>query len=221
MLTVSLSPEFRRTCPLFAGALVLASVRNSPSPPALLEEMEAWAEKIRSSYDTSSIKLRPGIHTTRQAYKSLGKDPSRYRPACEQLARRVLQGKWLYSINTVVDLVNIASLFCGYATAALDQDRIEGETLTLGIGREGEPYEAIGRGQLNVERLPIYRDELGGIATPTSDNVRTMVSLETHRLAVLINAYDGDRRMLEETTQLVQELLCRYACSDGGEVFFY
>lgn len=221
MLTISLSPEFRRACPQFVGALVLASVRNAPSSPALLEEMEAWAEKIRASYDISSIKLRPGIHATRQAYKALGKDPSRYRPACEQLSRRVLQGKGLYSINTVVDLVNLASLFSGYATAALDQDRIAGQTLTLSIGQEGEPYEGIGRGRLNVECLPIYRDEQGGVATPTSDNVRTMVSLETRRLAVLINAYDGDRRMLEETVQLTQNLLRRYADSDGGESFYY
>ena len=30
-----------------------------------------------------------------------------------------------------------------------------GDTLTLGIGRAGEPYEGIGRGLLNIEGLPV------------------------------------------------------------------
>ena len=39
----------------------------------------------------------------------------------------------------------------------------------LGIGKSGEPYEGIGRGELNIEGMPVYRDAMGGIGTPTSD----------------------------------------------------
>ena len=221
MIEIKVTDAFRDVCPDFLGAVIEADVENSPTSSELWEEINRYIAQLRTEYTTDSIKQRAGIAATRKAYKKAGKDPSRYRPACEQLARRVLQGKDLYSVDTLVDLVNLASLFSGYSTAALDRDKIEGDTLTLGLGEAGEPYEGIGRGVLNIEHLPVYRDEVGGVATPTSDNVRTMMSPETHHLVVLINGYDGDRKMLEDTIALTQELLRRFANSDGGSYKFY
>ena len=39
-----------------------------------------------------------------------------------------------------------------------DADKIQGTHLELGIGKAGEPFEGIGRGVLNIEGLPVYRD---------------------------------------------------------------
>ena len=221
MIEIKVSDAFRNICPTFLGAVIEADVKNSATSPALWKEIEDYIEKLRAEYTTDTIKERSGILATRQAYKLAGKDPSRYRPACEQLARRVLQGKDLYSVDTLVDLVNLASLFGGYSTAALDRNKIEGDTLTLGLGEAGEPYEGIGRGVLNIEHLPVYRDLKGGVATPTSDNVRTMMSPDTTHLVVLINGYDGDKTMVEDTVKLTQDLLRRFAESDGGISKFY
>ena len=221
MIEINVTDAFRNICPSFLGAVIEADVKNSPTSPELWKEIEDYIEKLRAEYTTDTIKERSGILATRQAYKLAGKDPSRYRPACEQLARRVLQGKDLYSVDTLVDLVNLASLFGGYSTAALDREKIEGDTLTLGLGEAGEPYEGIGRGVLNIEHLPVYRDLKGGVATPTSDNVRTMMSPETTHLVVLINGYDGDKEMVEATVKLTQDLLRRFAESDGGISKFY
>ena len=66
-------------------------------------------------------------------------------------------------------------------------------SLSLGAGREGEPFEAIGRGILNIAHMPVYRDAIGGIGTPTSDNERTKIDLDTRRLLMCINIY-GDGR---------------------------
>ena len=93
---------------------------------------------IVARYTPDTIKDHPGIAATRTAYKACGKDPSRYRPAAEQLARRLLQGKALYSVSTLVDLGNLVSLRSGYATGLLDARHIDGD-LTLGVGRDGEP----------------------------------------------------------------------------------
>ena len=60
-----------------------------------------------------------------------------------------------------------------YSIGGFDADKFVGDTLTLGVGRAGEPYEGIGRGLLNIEGLPVYRDAEGGVGTPTSDNERT------------------------------------------------
>jgi DNA/RNA-binding domain of Phe-tRNA-synthetase-like protein len=161
------------------------------------------------------------IAATRRVYKACGKDPSRYRPASEALIRRVLQGKELYQLNTLVDLVNLASIAYGYSIGGFDADKFEGDTLTLGIGREGEPYEGIGRGMINIHGLPVYRDAKGGVGTPTSDNERTKISDTTTHLVVLINGYDGNEQRVRENATYIQDLLRRYSHSDGGTFFIY
>lgn len=221
MINISTTKEFRDVCPEFIGAAISATVRNTPTPQPLWREIEDFCAELKEKYTTESIKLHSGIDATRKAYKRFGKDPSRYRPACEQLARRVLQGKGLYSVDTLVDLGNLVSLFCGYSTAALDREKIEGDSLTLGIGQPEEPYEGIGRGLLNIEHLPVYRDAIGGVATPTSDNVRTMISAQTQQLVVLINAYDGNKKLLDQAVNLTVRLLQEYAAAKDVCVSYY
>ena len=154
-------------------------------------------------------------------YKACGKDPSRYRPASEALIRRMLQGKELYQRDTLVDLVNLASIAYGYSIGGFDADQFVGDTLTLGIGREGEPYEGIGRGLINIHGLPVYRDAQGGVGTPTSDHERTKMTMETHHLVVLINGYDGNEQRVRENAVYIQQLLRQYAQSDGGTYYIY
>lgn len=221
LLRVSVSDELRAICPGFAGAVVEADVRNAPTPPELWDKINALAKEFSQKYTPETLKLQPGIAATRSAYKTAGKDPSRYRPACEQLARRILQGKGLYSVSTLVDIGNLASVRSGYSTGAIDRDKIRGNEVILGIGCKDEPYETIGRGALNIENMPAYRDAEGAFATPTSDNVRTMLSEGTRRLALFINGYDGDRERVMTTALYVQELLKKYAESDGGDITCY
>ena len=198
-----------------------ASVRNTPYCEALWEEIEALGERYRSFLTTDTVKELSGIAATRRVYRACGKDPSRYRPASEALIRRQLQGKALYQIDTLVDLVNLASIAYGYSIGGFDADKMVGDTLTLGIGREGEPYEGIGRGMINIAGLPVYRDEKGGVGTPTSDNERTKITLETTHLMVLINGYDGDESHVRENAEYIQQLLRKYAESDGGSYYIY
>ena len=76
--------------------------------------------------------------------------------------------------------------------------------------REGEQFEAIGRGLLNIASLPIYRDAVGGIGTPTSDEERTKLTTDTCRLLMCINIY-GEEMSVQETIDLAADLLTRHA----------
>lgn len=197
-MKINVSAEFHNICPNFIGGAILAEVSNSSTTPELWNEIEYISKELQDNYTTETIKSQSGIAATREAYRKAGKDPSRYRPACEQLARRILQGKKLYSIDQLVDLGNLISLYCGYSTAMLDADKICGDIITLGIGSANEAYEGIGRGVLNIENLPVYRDSESGIATPTSDSIRTMITPNTKRILLLINCYDGNKSALED-----------------------
>lgn len=211
MYKITISTDFKAVCPQFLGAAVFAEVENPATPAALWDEICDFIEELRKNFSTDTIKERSGIAATRAAYRAAGKDPSRYRPACEQLVRRVLQGKDLYSVDTLVDLGNLVSLSSGYSTGAIDADKIAGKHIELGIGREGEPYEGIGRGVLNIAHLPVYRDEIGAFASPTSDSTRTMLSADTRHLLLLINGYDGDKSNVDKAATLTADLLTRYA----------
>lgn len=207
--------DLREKWSKYVGGIVYAEFRNTEHSDELWAEIDRYAEELRSKYTVDSIKQISGIEATRQAYKACGKDPSRYRPSNEQLIRRVLQGKSLYQIDTAVDLINLASMRYGYSIGGFDYDRIVGDTITLGVGREGEPYEGIGRGVLNIAGMPVVRDAIGGIGTPTSDNERTKMSMQTTRLLALVNGYDGDAEQVRQCCQFICDLLQRYA--DGKE----
>ena len=133
----------------------------------------------------------------------------------------MLQGKELYQINTLVDLINLASIAYGYSIGGFDADKFAGDTLTLGIGKEGELYEGIGRGMINIAGLPVYRDAQGGVGTPTSDNERTKIELQTARLAVLINGYDGNETNVRANAEFILNLLRKYCNSTEGRYHIY
>ena len=220
-MKIIVSNEIESVCPSFVGAAVEAQVVNTEYCAELWDEIHALEEKFRSELTTESLKQLPGIAATRSVYKACGKDPSRYRPASEQLIRRMLQGKELYQIDTLVDLVNLASIAFGYSIGGFDADKFVGDTLTLGVGREGEPYEGIGRGVINIAGLPVYRDAEGGVGTPTSDHERTKMTLSTTHLVVLINGYDGNEARVTDNARFIQELIKKYCQSDGGTITIY
>lgn len=209
-MKVLVSPEMHSVCPEFRGACITANIKNSEYSDELWREIDALSDEYRATLTTESLKLMTSIQATRRIYKVCGKDPSRYRPSGEALVRRVLQGKKLYQIDTLVDLINLASMKYGYSIGAFDADKFCGDTLTLGIGRDGEPYEGIGRGMINIAGMPVYRDSLGGVGTPTSDHERTKVSLATTRLIVLVNGYDGSEQGVSQTAEFIIGLLNRY-----------
>jgi hypothetical protein len=220
-MNIVVSSEIQTVCPEFVGACVEAKVSNSPYCQPLWDEIDAMGNKYRSILTTESLKQLSGIAATRRVYRACGKDPSRYRPASEALIRRQLTNKSLYQIDTLVDLTNLASIAYGYSIGGFDADKFHGDTLTLGIGRAGEPYEGISRGMINIEGLPVYRDATGGVGTPTSDNERTKITLQTTHLVVLINGYDGNEANVKANAEYIQELLRKYCNSDGGTYFLY
>lgn len=214
-MNIIVSDEIENVCPGFVGAAVEANVVNSGYNAELWAEIKALGEKYKTEYTTDTIKNISGIEATRRVYRACGKDPSRYRPAAEALIRRMLQGKELYQIDTLVDLINLASIAYGYSIGGFDADKFEGDTLTLGIGREGEPYEGIGRGMLNIAGLPVYRDAKGGVGTPTSDNERTKIEMSTSHVLVLVNGYDGNEENVRANAEYLIRLLKKYAQADN------
>ena len=122
-MKIIVSEEIESVCPTFVGACVEAKVENTPYSKELWDEINSLGEKYKETLTTESLKEISGIAATRKVYRACGKDPSRYRPASEALIRRMLQGKELYQRDTLVDLVNLASIAYGYSIGGFDCEK--------------------------------------------------------------------------------------------------
>lgn len=174
----------------YRALIIEADVVNTPPSAVQTEDMNRLVADLAGRYSIGDINRIPAIAATRAAYKACGKDPNRYRPSQEQMMRRIVRGLGLYNVNALVDAGNQLSLITGCSVGCFDADKIVGDTISLGVGYEGEPYEGIGRGELNIAGLPVFRDGAGGIGTPTSDNERTKIELATCRILVTVHLFD-------------------------------
>ena len=193
---------------------------NEPTCDSLWAEIEAAAEEVKQRYELLEINQRPAIAATRHLYKKLGKDPSRYRVASEALCRRIIRGLGIYRLTTLIDVVNLVSIKSGYPISGLDGDRIAGNSLTMSVGTAEDVYNGIGRGLLNIEGMPVYRDAEGPIATPTSDEERTKFTEQTVKAQININAF-APEMPLEEAVEWTAELLKKYAHATDVETKVY
>lgn len=215
MIPITLSTEITEACPDLRVLVISCQVKNTEPDEILWEEITRIEADIRSTGKIEDINKWEPIRATRQAYKRLGKDPNRYRPSAEALRRRILRGLPLYKIDTLVDIINLVSIRSGYSIGGFDADKIAGG-LELGVGKEGEVYHGIGRGALNIAGLPVYRDEVGGIGTPTSDEERTKIEMSTTSLLMIINGYSG-KTGLFEAARYSADLLRRYVSAVNVE----
>ena len=67
---------------------------------------------------------------------------------------------------------------------------------------------------------PVYRDAMGGIGTPTSDNERTKLEAGTTHLLTIINGYSG-KEGLQEAADYMLELLKEFAASKDEELIYF
>ncbi len=215
-MNIEISSAIKEACPEIHLAILSCEVLNSPTSDELWNEMEKETEKIRSTFKIEDIRNRTAIAATRKIYKTLGKDPNRYRPSAEALCRRIVRERPVYKVNTLVDIINIVSIKSGFSIGGFDADKIRGD-LQLNVGTSNDEFEAIGRGLLNIEGLPLYRDNIGGIGTPTSDNERTKITDETTNLLMIINGYNGIEG-LQEAVEHSISLLTSFAGLKNYEI---
>ncbi|MEN8115902.1 MAG: phenylalanine--tRNA ligase beta subunit-related protein [Bacteroidota bacterium] len=182
----------------------------------LWNEILLKIEELSAQLAVEQISKLPAVATSRRAYKACGKDPARYRLSAEALLRRVVKRNEIYQVNNVVDLLNLVSISTGFSIGGYDASKIEGD-VEFGIGQKDELYEGIGRGELNIEFMPVFRDEAGAFGTPTSDSVRTRVSESTVRFLTIIIDY-GTNGLLLATTEMAKKLLEKYANATNFEL---
>jgi DNA/RNA-binding domain of Phe-tRNA-synthetase-like protein len=189
-------------------------VEVTSSPPALMSAMEDGAEVRMQELMGEAASTDPVIAGVRAAFKTIGKDPSRYRPSSEALTRRILSGKGLYMVNNIVDCGNLVSLMTGVPVGCYDAAWIKGEEISLRVGQPGETYEGIGKGELNLECLPVLADSEGAFGTPFSDSARTAVSDTTTDLMFVLYGLNIDVAHVEAASEIADTLITSFCTKE-------
>ncbi len=168
------------------GVLELEGLTVREADEALTQEIERACQSLRERFGGQASGSVPGVDEARRLYKSLGLDPTKTRPSNESLLRRALKGESLYRINTLVDALNLCSLVQQRPYGLYDRARIVAP-VTLRLGQEGEGYEGIRKGFVNVAGRPALVDAEGAFGNPTSDSARTSIGLSAR--SALVVAY--------------------------------
>ncbi|MFB0500728.1 MAG: B3/4 domain-containing protein [Candidatus Hadarchaeaceae archaeon] len=207
----------------FPGLQVLVvhvnGLRVEKEKVGLQQFKEEVIEKIKQTYDLAAVKDVPIFRAYRDFFWRIGIDPTKNRPAAEALIRRVLAGKPLPTINTLVDAYNLASIKTCIAIGAFDASRIHGD-LVLRLARKGEEFTGIGMEKPMVldgkEAVVSDSDKLIAVY-PYRDADDTKVTLLTREVILLMCGAPGiDEDLLKNAGRTTVEYITRFCGSEEG-----
>lgn len=213
MIHIEISNEIKELWPQTTFGYIQGKVKVSDSSEALINEIDNYCKVLQSELKLEELSSQKPIKDGREAYKSLGKSPSKYRLSSEALLRRILQGKGLYRVNNIVDINNLISIKSKFPVGSYDVSNING-TVFLNRAEDGATYKGIGKAELNIEHLPVVADDNGPFGSPTSDSERAMIGEGAEEIIMCIYSFSGDEG-LEEYLNSAKELLGKYA--DGSD----
>lgn len=195
---------------LKVGFLHLRGCRVSASSDALLAELDAVILATSARFAEGALTDHVVVSQVRKLFKSVGIDPTRYRPASEALVRRIVKGQGLYHINSLVDINNLCSAESLLPLGCYDDDRLEGN-IHVRIGREDESYEGIGR-EINIAGKLVGVDDRGPFGSPIADSSRSKITEHTRNALLLVYApREIDDAMVAQAMDRFAELAARHA----------
>ena len=204
-------PEIRLGCLRFTAEV------KAPDERFWAEMEETYLPQVRAAIEGRSWSEIPGIRGSRLMYKAFGRNPGRYRVSSEALIRRVRRSDPLYRINSVVDVNNLISVQSGLSVGSYDLEKVQG-SIVMRRGAAGETYSGIGKDAIDLEDLLVLTDELGAFGSSMSDSTRSMVTLESRDILVVLHCFENDLdlpALLEETKSAFE----RYANAQNVEMW--
>ena len=175
--------------------------------------------QVRNEYNLDSVKDHPTFRAYRDFFWSIKIDPTKIRPAAEALIRRILAGKTLPCINTLVDAYNLASIKSRIALATFDADKLEG-TLLMRFAEEGEQFYGIGMEKpliLKGGEIVVSDEEKLVAIYPYRDADNTKVTEETENIMMLFCGVPGiPKENLENASRVALAYITRFCDGEKG-----
>ncbi|MEM2875117.1 MAG: phenylalanine--tRNA ligase beta subunit-related protein [Candidatus Hadarchaeales archaeon] len=184
-----------------------------------LEKLKAEVmEDVKRNYRLETVKDHPVLRAYRDFFWSIDIDPTKIRPAAEALIRRILGGRPLPTVNTLVDAYNLASVRSCISIGAFDMDRISGGLL-MRRARPGEEFLGIGMERpvpLSGKEIVVSDSEKLIAIYPYRDSDETKVTEETRNVLFLSCGVPGiSEEKLEDALRLTKEYVIKFCGGDG------
>ncbi len=174
--------------------------------------------EVKKKYNLESLKDVAIFRAYRDFFWKVGIDPTKIRPAAEALIRRILGGKQIPTINTVVDSYNMASIKTEIALAAFNRDELKGN-LIMRAAEKGERFLGIGMSEpmeLNGGEVVIADEEKLVAVYPYRDAERSKVSETTKNLMILVCGVPGiDQQLLNDAGKVALDIVTRFCGGQG------
>ena len=179
----------------------------------------AVTQQVMNEYDLYTVKDHPTFRAYRDFFWSIKIDPTKIRPAAEALIRRILAGKTLPRINTLVDAYNLASIKTRIALATFDADKLDGELL-MRFAEEGEQFSGIGMEKpliLRGREIVVSDKEKLMAIYPYRDADNTKVTEKTKNITVVVCGVPGiPKQELEKASDVALEYVTRFCGGKKG-----
>lgn len=205
---------------LRVGALVVRGASNKVAHPEVAALLRDAENGLRARYTDETFKDAPHIVQFFEAHRAFGNNPKRYYPSHFALAKRVLKGGSLPSINSFVDLYNVLSLRHLLPVGGENLDRCTGD-IVLDRATGTEPFVALGETQNEPPEAGevIYKDKEGVLCRRMNwrEADRTKLTQETANAVLVIESLDPADPLPEILAEL-QTFVQKY-CGGTCETF--
>lgn len=192
------------------GFLHLTNCRIVESSDALRKIFDEVKDKVRERFTNIPLSEHPVAGGVRRLFKSMGIDPTRYRPSGEALVRRILKDQKLCPINCIVDINTICSMESLFPIGVYNREKIIGD-VNIRLGRSDEAYRGIGR-EINIAGKLVSADSEGAFGSPIADSERTKISQDARDVLVLFYAPESaESGALRDTLSRFATLASTYA----------
>jgi len=170
-------------------------------------------EQVKEKYDLESLKNLSTFRAYRDFFWRVGIDPTKIRPAAEALIRRVLGGRSIPHINTLVDTYNLASIKTEIALATFDADKLKGDLL-MRFAEKGEKFLGIGMEKpmlLQGGEIVVSDDEKLVAIYPYRDADSTKITEKTKNVTLLVCGVPGiEEKTLQDATGVTLNYVVRF-----------
>jgi len=197
----------------------LRGVKVKPFDEDLEHLKEEVYNQVRGKYTLEGLKDVPTLRAYRDFFWRIGVDPTKNRPASEALIRRILAGKPIPTINTLVDAYNLASILSETALAAFDEDKIQSKEVIMRTAKKGETFLGIGMKEpITLQGGEIVLEDAGGLIAvyPYRDAERSKVTEQTKNVALVSCGVPGlSKDKLLQAADLAIKYVVRFC---GGTI---
>lgn len=192
------------------GIAIIQNVKVAKKDPEL-EKLKKEVNNLYVDKTLEDVNQIPQIKAYRDFFRSFGIDPASRHPSPDALLRRIVQGKGLYTINTLVDAYNVACLKTNLGMSAMDLNQLE-LPVTLRFSEDGEKINLLGGEETKTTKAGeiVYADskEIITLDLNYRDCDKTKITENTKNILVYVDGCPGiSEAQIQKALDLEIELI--------------